>query len=115
VALVIRGLALDQITAGNVRHLALKELRVGLMNGLVWGGLMGLSALVLYHSLPMGLVMALAILLNLIVGALAGIAVPLLLRRLGRDPVQGSSVLLTFTTDSMGFLLFLGLARLFLT
>lgn len=75
---------------------------------------MGLFAYVLYGSFPLGVVMAAAIVLNLLVAAVVGLAVPLLLRHLGRDPAQGSSVLLTFSTDGMGFLIFLGLARAFL-
>lgn len=75
---------------------------------------MGIFALALYGSLSLGAVMAGAILLNLLVAALVGIAVPLLLQHSGRDPAQGASVLLTFTTDSMGFFLFLALARVFL-
>ncbi|WP_437603360.1 magnesium transporter [Sorangium sp. So ce590] len=114
VALMIRGLALDRITRANVRHLLQKELFVGLMNGAVWGTVVGLTAIALYGSVPLGLVMAAAILLNLVVAAMVGCAVPLVLQRLGRDPAQGSSVLLTFTTDSMGFFIFLGLARAFL-
>lgn len=113
-ALVIRALALGQIGAGNTRHLVLKELGVSLLNGAVWGGVMGLCTWLLYRSLSIGLVMTAAMLLNLIVAALVGIGVPLLLHRLGRDPALGSSVLLTFTTDSMGFFIFLGLATLFL-
>jgi magnesium transporter len=58
--------------------------------------------------------MAAAILFNLLIAALVGLFVPLALIRMGRDPAQGVSVLLTFTTDSMGFFLFLGLARAFL-
>ncbi|WP_437640814.1 magnesium transporter [Sorangium sp. So ce854] len=114
VALMIRGLALDRINRANTRHLLLKELSVGLMNGAVWGTAVGLAAAALYGSLALGAVMAAAILLNLVVAAMVGCAVPLVLHRLGRDPAQGSSVLLTFTTDSMGFFIFLGLARAFL-
>ncbi|HET8646954.1 MAG TPA: magnesium transporter, partial [Vicinamibacteria bacterium] len=114
IALMIRGLALDQISMTNLRHLFRKELTVSLLNGLVWGTVMGLAALALYGSAALGLVMASAVLLNLLVAAFTGTAVPLLLQRLGRDPAQGSSVLLTFTTDSMGFFIFLGLARAFL-
>ncbi|MEE4379851.1 MAG: magnesium transporter [Candidatus Competibacteraceae bacterium] len=114
VALVIRGLALGQIQPGNTRHLLLKELTVSLLNGLVWGGVMGVVALLLYQNLALGLVMSAAMLLNLIIAALVGILVPLGLRKLGRDPVLGSSVLLTFTTDGMGFFIFLGLATVFL-
>jgi magnesium transporter len=75
---------------------------------------MGLFAFLLYQSVSMSVVMAAAMLLNLTVAALVGITVPLVLYKLGRDPALGSSVLLTFTTDSMGFLIFLGLATLFL-
>lgn len=114
VALVVRGLALDQITAAHGRYLLIKELTVSVLNGLVWGGVMGLGAVLLYDSLALGAVMTSAVLLNLIVAALAGIGVPLLLQRIGRDPAQGASVLLTFITDCMGFFLFLGLARVFL-
>jgi magnesium transporter len=114
VALVIRALALDQLSWASMPHLLRKELAVAVINGLGWGTVMGLFAYVLYRSLPLGMVMAVAILLNLLVAAVVGLAVPLFLRRLGRDPAQGSSVLLTFTTDGMGFLIFLGLARAFL-
>jgi magnesium transporter len=114
VALLIRALALGQISWANVPHLLRKELTVALLNGLAWGAVMGLFAYVLYRSLPLGVVMAAAIVLNLLVAAVVGLAVPLFLRRLGRDPAQGSSVLLTFSTDGMGFLIFLGLAQAFL-
>lgn len=114
IALVVRGLALDRIQAGTRRHLVRKELTVSLMNGVLWGSVMGLFALTIYRSAALGVVMASAVLLNLIVAALVGVFVPLMLQRAGRDPAQGASVLLTFITDSMGFFLFLGLARMFL-
>ena len=114
VALLVRALAMGQISPGNVRHLFRKELSVALLNGVAWGTVMGLFAYALYRSLPLGGVMAAAIVLNLLVAAVVGLAVPLLLGRLGRDPAQGSSVLLTFSTDGMGFLIFLGLAQVFL-
>lgn len=114
VALMIRRLALDQIGPGSVRHLFGKELAVSLLNGVVWGGVMGLVAVIFYGHAALGLVMAAAVLLNLVVSAVVGISVPLLLARAGRDPAHGSSVLLTFATDSMGFLIFLALAEGFL-
>ena len=114
VALVIRGLAFDQLPPSSRRHLVRKELTVSVLNGLMWGGLVGLFAALVYRHLSLGIVMAGAVLLNLVIAAVVGVAVPLGLQRLGRDPAQGASVLLTFVTDSMGFLLFLGLARLFL-
>ena len=114
IALMIRGLALGHLTGANVRRFAWKELSISVLNGVVWGLVTGLLALALYRSLALGIVMAAAILLNLLVAAVVGVGVPLVLRRLGRDPAQGASVLLTFTTDSTGFFIFLGLARVFL-
>jgi magnesium transporter len=113
VALVIRALALDQLRDQH-RQLVRKELTVSLVNGCMWGAVTGLVAAALYGSLGLGAVMMAAVLLNLIVAALTGIAVPLVLHRARRDPAQGASVVLTFVTDSMGFFLFLGLAQLLL-
>jgi magnesium transporter len=114
IALVVRGLALDQITTASARYLLRKELIVSVLNGLLWGGVVGLLSALVYWSAPLGVVMSSAIFLNLIIAALVGVFVPLILERAGRDPAQGSSVMLTFITDGMGFFLFLGLARMFL-
>jgi magnesium transporter len=114
IALIVRGLALGQITQANARRLIIKELGVALLNGLVWGTAVAVFAWLLYDSPALGGVMALAMLLNLIVAALAGIFIPVTLEKMNRDPAMGSSVLLTFTTDSMGFFIFLGLATLLL-
>ena len=112
--LIVRGLALGQITASNARRLIIKELGVAVFNGLVWGVAVGLFAWLLYDNIALGGVMALAMMLNLLVAALAGTYIPILMSRLKRDPAIGSSVLLTATTDSMGFFIFLGLATLLL-
>jgi magnesium transporter len=114
IALIVRGLALGQITHANARRLIVKELGVALLNGVVWGAAVAVFAWLLYDSPALGGVMALAMLLNLIVAALAGIFIPVTLEKMKRDPAIGSSVLLTFTTDSMGFFIFLGLATLLL-
>ncbi len=110
VALVIRGLALSQLNESNRRYLLRKELAISALNGALWGLLMALVTLLLYGSLALAGVMAIAMLLNMLVAATVGVLCPLLLERLGRDPVMGSSILLTAITDSMGFLIFLGLA-----
>jgi magnesium transporter len=112
--LIIRSLALGQVTPENARRLIGKELAISLLNGVVWGGVAGVFAYILYHSVLLSVVMTGAMLLNLMVGALVGMIVPLLMQKMGRDPAIGSSVLLTFTTDSMGFFIFLGLATVFL-
>jgi magnesium transporter len=114
VALVVRGLALDQITGASTWYLLRKELVVSLLNGVLWGTVVGLLAGLVYSSAPLAIVMSSAIFLNLIVAALVGVFVPMILDRAGRDPAQGSSVMLTFVTDGMGFFLFLGLAKAFL-
>jgi magnesium transporter len=115
--LLVRSLALGQVTGANARRLIYKEIGVAIANGVVWGGVAGVFAYLLYQDSPqgvqLGIVMFLAMLLNMLVGALVGLAVPLALRALGRDPAIGGSVLLTFTTDSGGFFIFLGLATLF--
>jgi magnesium transporter len=112
--LIIRALALGQINRDNARRLVIKEIGISVLNGLVWGGIVGLFAFLLYHSVALGLVMTSAMLLNLVVAALVGIFIPLMMQRFGRDPALGSGVLLTATTDSMGFFIFLGLATVFL-
>ena len=109
-ALVIRALAIDRLQPGNARRLMHKELAIGVMNGTVWGLIVGLFAVGLYGNVMLGVVMSAAVVLNLLVAALAGVTIPLGLDAAGRDPAHGSSVLLTFVTDAMGFFLFLGLA-----
>jgi magnesium transporter len=115
--LFIRSLALGQVTPGNAQRLVRKELLIALLNGLVWGSIAGTFAWLLYRDTPqgvtLGLVMMLAMILNLLLAAIVAMGVPLLLERMNRDPAMGSSVLLTFSTDSMGFFIFLGLATLF--
>ena len=110
-------LAMGQVTEANKADLIKKEVLVSIINGILWGAIAGLCAWGLYWDAPegrmLGLVMFLAMLLNIIQGAVVGLAVPLILRYFGRDPAMGGSVLLTFTTDSGGFLIFLGLATFF--
>jgi magnesium transporter len=112
--LIVRSLALGLINASNVKRLILKELGIGLLNGIMWGSVLGLMSYWLYRDIDLGLVMAGATLLNLLVAAIMGLAVPLIRHRLDMDPAVGTSVLLTAMTDGMGFFIFLGLATLFL-
>ena len=112
--LVVRGLALNLISRDNARRLVLKELGIALLNGVVWGGIMGLVTFMLYGNPGLAMVMSAAMLLNLLVSSMAGFYAPILITRLGHDPAFGAHVLLTFITDSMGFLIFLGLATMVL-
>ena len=114
VALIVRALAFGEINKDNARRLLIKELAIATVNGLMWGSIAGLFAWWLYGNVGLGLVMVGAMMLNLMVGAAVGMLAPMLLERMDRDPAIGSSVLLTFSTDSMGFLIFLGLATIFL-
>ena len=114
ITMIVRAIAMGQIQPENARKLLRKELGVALFNGIAWGGLLGLIAWWLYKSIPLGLVMTAAMTLNLLLAATVGVAVPLTMQRVGRDPAIGSSVLITAVTDSGGFFIFLGLATLFL-
>ncbi|MEO5701291.1 MAG: magnesium transporter [Casimicrobiaceae bacterium] len=114
ITMIVRAAALGQFSTRNARQLIRKEMLVSLANGLVWGGVMGLVAMLLYKDFSLGLVMVLAMTLNLMLAALMGVLIPMTMIRLGRDPALGSSVLITAVTDSGGFFIFLGLATLFL-
>jgi magnesium transporter len=113
-ALIIRGLALKQINGSNFKHLIVKELGISLMNGLLWGAVVGLFAYLIYQNIVLAGLIFSAMILNLLIAALAGVFIPMGLHKVGRDPVMGSSVMLTAITDSMGFFIFLGLATLFI-
>jgi magnesium transporter len=114
ITMIVRGLALGQIQVEQARKLFVKEIGVALANGLVWGGILGVIAYMLYDNVKLGLVMTLAMTLNLILAAVMGVVIPLAMAKLGRDPAVGSSVMITACTDSGGFFIFLGLATLFL-
>lgn len=87
---------------------------VALINGLVWGGIMGGITRWLYDDMALGGVMTTAMMLNLLMAALMGVIIPMTMVKLGRDPAVGSSVMITAITDTGGFFIFLGLATLFL-
>ncbi|MGL5974998.1 MAG: magnesium transporter, partial [Aeromonas sobria] len=114
ITMIVRALALQHIQAGNLSFLLVRELGVALINGLVWGGIMGFVTFLLYQDPALGGVMTLAMVLNLLVAALMGVIIPMTMTRLGRDPAVGASVMITAITDTGGFFIFLGLATLFL-
>lgn len=114
ITMIVRALALQNIQPGNLSFLILREMGVALVNGLVWGGIMGGITWWLYDDMALGGVMTLAMVLNLLVAALMGVIIPMTMVRLGRDPAVGSSVMITAITDTGGFFIFLGLATLFL-
>ncbi|WP_295624648.1 magnesium transporter [uncultured Nitrosomonas sp.] len=114
ITMIVRALALDQINTSSAWKLITKEVGVSIVNGLLWGTVVGLFTFAIYQNAELGLVMTLAMTLNLLLAALLGVIIPLTLRKLGRDPALGSSVMITAVTDSGGFFIFLGLATFFL-
>ena len=114
ITMIVRALALGQIQPEHARKLFRKELGVAILNGLIWGSLLGVLAWWLYASPQLGVVMTAAMALNLLLAATMGVLIPLAMVKMGRDPAIGSSVMITACTDSGGFFIFLGLATLFL-
>lgn len=113
--LTIRGLALGQIGRANSAWLARKEVLIGVINGLLWALVVAAVAWLWFRDYGISLVIAAAIVINLVAAAAAGIVIPLLLRRLRIDPALSGAVILTTVTDVVGFMSFLGLATQFLT
>ena len=112
--LIIRSLALGQITPANVWRMIKKELTLAIINGIFIGLIMGLFSYLLYQDLALSGVMSVAMLINLLVAVVVGLAIPLFRHKFGYDPAVGTSVILTAITDSMGFFIFLALAKVFL-
>mgnify|MGYP000179562127 FL=1 len=110
---VIRGMALGQISRNNLRWLLTKEFAVGALNGMMWALVMGVVAALWFKDPMIAVIMAAAMLINLIAAALAGAALPVILKACKIDPALAGSVALTTITDVVGFLSFLGLATLF--
>jgi magnesium transporter len=113
--IVVRSLALKEISPRDTAWALWHEFRVGLVNGIVIGVLVAVVAWLWQRNPYLGLVTGLAMLGNLVVAALAGVAVPMVLKLAHVDPALASSIFVTTFTDVMGFLLFLGLATYFLS
>ncbi len=112
--LTIRGIALGQLSSKNTRWLILKELAVGSLNSVIWAFVVAVIAGFWFNDVNIGLLIATAMCINLILAALMGTVLPMALDKAGIDPALAGSVLLTTVTDIVGFLSFLGLATLFL-
>lgn len=112
--LMVRGIALGQVGQSNARILLWKESRVALINGTLIGTVVGVIAYLWFHSFLLSLVITLALIINFCAAALAGVLLPLLLKRMNVDPAVAGTVVVTAVTDVMGFFSFLGLATLIL-
>ena len=114
ITMIVRAIAQGQISLAHARSLLRKEIAVSVVNGVIWGGVIGLVAYWIYGQASLGIVMVAAMTLNLLLAAALGVLIPMAMLKLGRGPALGSSVLITAATDSGGFFIFLGLATLFL-
>lgn len=114
VTLIIRGIALGQVQPSNARWLFFKELAVGAVNGLVWAGAVAGATWLWFGTWDVAAVIFVAIVINLVAAASAGVAIPLALKRMRIDPALAGGVILTTVTDVVGFAALLGLGALFL-
>jgi len=112
--MIIRAMATGRVTGANIWQLVKRELQVTFMVGACGSLVAATFAWVISDSYAIAAVMMAAMVGNMLIGAALGVLIPLLRDRFGKDPAMGSSVLLTFATDSLGFFLFLGLATVFL-
>ena len=112
--IVLRGLTLEQINASNIRWLFKRELAVSILNGIVLSILVGFSTYFWFKDIIISILISSALVINLVSSVIAGIAVPLVLRKFRQDPAIGGSVVVTTVTDVVGFLSFLGLATIYL-
>jgi magnesium transporter len=109
-AVAVRALAMNQLTRSNTWRTIWREIRVALLNGVTIAVLLGLGAGLVFANLQLGLVIAAAMMINIMIAGLSGVVIPIALDRWRQDPAVASSVFVTMITDSMGFLAFLGLA-----
>ncbi|WP_227367965.1 magnesium transporter [Halomonas sp. M20] len=110
---LIRGIALGHVSGGNVRWLLNRELVVGALNGVLWALVVAVIAVLWFGDMTLGIIIAAAIVINLLFAAFCGTLLPVLLKRLNIDPALSGSVILTTVTDVVGFMAFLGLATYF--
>jgi magnesium transporter len=114
VTLIIRGLALGQVQWSNARWLLFKEVAVGGVNGVLWALVVGAITVVWFDTWQIAVILAAAMLINLLAAAAVGVLVPLALRRFAIDPALSAGVILTTFTDCIGFATLLGLGAIFL-
>ncbi len=112
--LTIRALALDKINALNWREILRGEFALSLINGIVWGGIVGVFVYAIYNRAGLAIVITVSMIVCFIAAALAGFAIPLIMRRLNKDPALGATVVLSGAIDTLGFFVFLSLGLIFL-
>lgn len=114
ISIIIRNIAMGKIKLKDAKGMILKQIALGFIEGLIVGAITGCVVGLIYHNLYLGIIICLAIIGNLIIAGIFGLLIPLILDKIKMDPALSSSIFLTATTDTLGFLVFLGLAKLFL-
>ena len=112
--IAVRALATKELTASNAPRLVSRELAISLLNGVILAIVIGLAAGIWFHNMPLGGVLSLALIMNMVCAGLSGILIPITLDKLKIDPAIASSVFLTTITDVVGFFAFLGLGTMLL-
>jgi magnesium transporter len=113
-AVVVRGITLEQINFGNFWPILKREVLAGFVNGLIVGVLVSAVVIVINRDFKIALILALAMVINLVIAAFFGTIMPLLMKKLGKDPASSATIFITTATDVLGFLAFLGLASIVL-
>ena len=114
VSIIIRNIAMGKVDFKDCKHLLIKEILLGLVNGIGIGIITGLVVSLIYGNVFLGVIMILAMIGNLVVAGISGILIPLTLEKMHIDPALSSSIFLTTATDVLGFFIFLSLAKIFL-
>jgi magnesium transporter len=112
--IVIRGMSVGTISSGNTTTILRKEALVGILNGVLWAVIIAAIASLWFNNIPLGLVIACAMVANLVIGAIAGVLIPVFFEKMNVDPALAGGVALTTVTDVVGYFSVLGLATLLL-
>lgn len=112
--LIVRGIAMGELEVENTKKILLKEISIGLLNGLAIGFAIGIISFIWEKNIVFGIVIATSMILNMLIAAISGFSIPILLKKLNIDPALASSVFVTTMTDVLGFFFFLGLASIFI-
>jgi magnesium transporter len=110
----VRGITLEQINFGNFWPILKREVLAGFVNGIIVGVLVGAVVIVINRDFKIALILALAMVINLVIAAFFGTIMPLIMKKLGKDPASSATIFITTATDVLGFLAFLGLATIVL-
>ena len=110
---LVRGIAMGQVGRNNQSWLLYREVMIGLLNGILWAAVVAVAASLWFNDWNLGLIIAAAMVINLVTAAFTGAALPLIMTRMNIDPALAGGVVLTTVTDVVGFVSFLGLATMF--